>query len=524
MKKRIIYIMCMLLTSVSMMAQDEVKSLVSQFDKAGNRERVTIANTLFSKYIKEVADTVFRYDNSVDQNYLEGTVYYWAAEYSNNRAQYGQAALYVNHALPLYKKYGDHGEYSDCLALAGAVYTRMGDFATAVKFQEECLALDRKSGDKQLVSSSLNNIAATCISAGMIDHAEKYILEAIRIERELNRPATLTVRLGMASEIFTRKGNYDTALQMADEALKTETAKGNPDKVPVRQSQLAAVLTGMGKTQQAMQLLRESEKGLRATGNNNSLAIVLNQMGEIEVSQGNDASAVNHLRESVKLCQETGNLTIELKARHTLCKALRATDPQAAMAELEQYATLKDSVYSTEAAQSMSLFNVKYETAEKEHSIELLEEQVKNNHLMLGILGIVLLTAAVVALLMWRLAAARGAKNRTLIKANLLKDELLEIAKKQSAHGDEQQKITQVAHEMGNMGEMPQVKITKRENEVMLLCCDGLQAKEIADKLNISQRTVETHKTNLFKKLGINNTVELVRYAQAIGAMQDKKG
>ncbi len=525
-----------MLAAPGMMAQDEVKSLLNKFDRADANSRVQISNTLFSKYIKEVADTVFHYDNSVNQNYLEATTYYWAAEYANFHTQYSQAALYVNHALPLAQKHFKGSEYSDCLALAGAIYTRMGDFATATKFQEECLALDRKSGDKELISSSLNNIAATCISAGMINHAEKYILEAIEIERSLNRPATLAIRTGMASEIYTRKGDYDMALQMAQEALELEKTQGKADKVPLRQSQLAAVYTGMGKTTQAMQLLRDAETGLRKTGNNNSLAIVLNQMGEIEVSQGNDASAVTHLRESVKLCQETGNITIELKARHTLCKALRSTNPQDAMTELEQYAALKDSVYSTEAANSLALFNVKYETAEKEHNIDMLEQQVKNNHLMMIILVVALIAAAVVATLLWRLARSREMRNKTLIKANLLKDELLEIAQaaqhkaEQAAidHGkdsqaaasatEEHNKIAQVAQEMGSMGEMPQVKITKREREVMLLCCDGLLAKEIAERMNISQRTVETHKTNLFKKLGINNTVELVKYAQAIGA------
>ena len=82
------------------------------------------------------------------------------------------------------------------------------------------------------------------------------------------------------------------------------------------------------------------------------------------------------------------------------------------------------------------------------------------------------------------------------------------------------EQITQLAQEMGSIGEMPQVKITRREREVMKLCCEGLLAKEIADRLNISQRTVETHKTNLFKKLGINNTMELVRYAQVTGEIK----
>ncbi|MDD2595816.1 MAG: response regulator transcription factor [Bacteroidales bacterium] len=57
------------------------------------------------------------------------------------------------------------------------------------------------------------------------------------------------------------------------------------------------------------------------------------------------------------------------------------------------------------------------------------------------------------------------------------------------------------------------INFTERELEVIKLCCDGLLCKEIADKLFVSVRTVEVHKANIFKKLGINNSVELVRYA-----------
>jgi len=55
--------------------------------------------------------------------------------------------------------------------------------------------------------------------------------------------------------------------------------------------------------------------------------------------------------------------------------------------------------------------------------------------------------------------------------------------------------------------------LSVRELEIVKLCAQGYSAKQIADKLFISTRTVETHKNNLFKKLGFSKTSELVKFA-----------
>jgi DNA-binding NarL/FixJ family response regulator len=55
--------------------------------------------------------------------------------------------------------------------------------------------------------------------------------------------------------------------------------------------------------------------------------------------------------------------------------------------------------------------------------------------------------------------------------------------------------------------------LTKRQREVLQLLAEGYLAKEIADKLNISTRTVEYHKYRMMKDLGLKTAAELIRYA-----------
>ena len=56
-------------------------------------------------------------------------------------------------------------------------------------------------------------------------------------------------------------------------------------------------------------------------------------------------------------------------------------------------------------------------------------------------------------------------------------------------------------------------QLTARQLEVLRLILDGLRMKEIAATLNLSARTVETHKYQMMQTLGVESTAELVKYA-----------
>ncbi len=55
--------------------------------------------------------------------------------------------------------------------------------------------------------------------------------------------------------------------------------------------------------------------------------------------------------------------------------------------------------------------------------------------------------------------------------------------------------------------------LSKREIEILKLICKEYSNQEIAEKLFLSISTVETHRKNLIAKLGVNNTVGLVKFA-----------
>jgi DNA-binding NarL/FixJ family response regulator len=55
--------------------------------------------------------------------------------------------------------------------------------------------------------------------------------------------------------------------------------------------------------------------------------------------------------------------------------------------------------------------------------------------------------------------------------------------------------------------------LSKKEIEILRMLCEGFSIKQISEKIFISIRTVETHRSNIRKKLKIHNTADLVKYA-----------
>lgn len=73
---------------------------------------------------------------------------------------------------------------------------------------------------------------------------------------------------------------------------------------------------------------------------------------------------------------------------------------------------------------------------------------------------------------------------------------------------------------LGPDGSSPREQLTNREQTILLQLAQGKSNRDVAAALDISVRTVETHRKNIKRKLGISSTAGLTRYALEHGVLQ----
>jgi len=71
---------------------------------------------------------------------------------------------------------------------------------------------------------------------------------------------------------------------------------------------------------------------------------------------------------------------------------------------------------------------------------------------------------------------------------------------------------------------LPHTTLSNREFQVFQLLVSGVAVSEIADRLNLSVKTVSTHKARLMEKMGLDNQADLIRYAIRHRLVEDSAG
>lgn len=422
--------------------------------------------------------------------------------------KYQEAATLLVDVLPEVRESEDQELLAECLSTLAASYCRMGAFNLALNAQRECYSIDLDAGDPSAISSSLNNLAAICLSLEDYAQATDFIMEAIWHEEPLGDEGTLAIRYGIASEVLLKAGRVDEAVEYASRALELDRKGGRTLKEAVRKSQLAAALTENGSLQEAATLLDEAIPVFERENSRNSLSISLRELGRINRLQGNTARAAQYYRRALEISTELGNKNHIKSICKDLAETLRETDPKSALGYMRQAMEYSDSIFTTQTFRQIAELRMENEIAAKDREITDQRKALRNRLTYIVLLLFLLILLGVVVSLQIRNSAIQKKNNEILSESARLKDKLLSLGI--STDSTQEGTAKEILKHLEELGQKPHTMLTAREREVAEYCCKGMLTKDIAEKMNLSHRTVETHKNNIFRKLGINTTVELV--------------
>lgn len=101
-----------------------------------------------------------------------------------------------------------------------------------------------------------------------------------------------------------------------------------------------------------------------------------------------------------------------------------------------------------------------------------------------------------------------------------LEKAIYSVAEKDFYHNDLVATVLRKNVKEKRSGQRPmfrQTDLTEREKEILVLTCQELTIREIGQRLSLSENTVRNHRVNIMEKIGVNNTVGLVKYAYDAG-------
>lgn len=113
----------------------------------------------------------------------------------------------------------------------------------------------------------------------------------------------------------------------------------------------------------------------------------------------------------------------------------------------------------------------------------------------------------------WATQAVKAGASAFLLKESAGDELLTAIQQVLQGHVYLAAPVTKAVIEQMGSGGPPVPQLTARQIEVLRLIVKGQRMKEIASTLNLSTRTVETHKYEMMQVLRLHSTAELVRYA-----------
>ena len=373
----------------------------------------------------------------------------------------------------IYKKLDLQREYSNVLGALGQLIYLQGDFATAWTMLKESEALCRSLGSDWELASVLRRLGYVMLGQNDLAEAATYAQEGLAHARGLGDKYLLAMLLLTLGDIAASQNNLERAVELDQEGLNLARELGHKSLISIAVQNLGYLVAQQGNLAQAMLRTQEGLKLARELGDRISITATLHTLGFLAAQRNDIARASEYYHEGLAVAREIGNeqeIGLHLIG---LAEVAMAEERPRQAARLFGAA---EKVLDTEADLNVN------ERAAYERGIEKVR----------GILGEETFAT---------LRIEGGA---------MTPEEALAAPEEAPARGTmvprQTSPITAPSYPDG---------LTHREVEILRLLATGHTVAQIAGQLVISQRTVTTHITSIYRKIKVNSRSAATRYAIA---------
>jgi len=410
-----------------------------------------------------------------------------------------QAELPLKHSVALARSVGDRWCLSHALALLGNVHLRIGTPATARTEFEKSIRVARRAADEQGLKIALTMSGQAAVDWGEYDVAAKRLAEALTVAVRLREPyAVLAARLPLG-RLAVCRGDYAKAFDLLTRSHTESLEVGSPSL-----SVWANALLGRLHVDQGLGDAARAHFNAAVREDPRSIAVLLG-LGELAILDRSWQVARTSLEEAHHILHRTGSRLGMTQVFTALSRLSRAEgDPRRALLLISQ--ALREGVATS------SLPDV----AEALEVAAGLYAQGGVNDRAIRVFG------AGSALRM-RIGHTRAPIRQAQFEADValahegVDEETFRALWDQGAGLSARRAAAQVVR-----GPTARVRpssgwgsLTKAELEVTRWAADGYTNGEIGARLRLSPRTIETHLTHVFAKLGMQSRRELTRAVKA---------
>jgi predicted ATPase/DNA-binding CsgD family transcriptional regulator len=399
-----------------------------------------------------------------------------AANLAHMQSDNDRAEALAEESLALCRELRDTGGIAHSLRLLGVSAARRGSLAAARSLWEEALTFFREVGDKESAALSLFNLAWLVIDQGDYAQGRALLEESLALHRELGNKGGIASSLQLlARALFDSKDDPATVRALLEESLVLFREVG--DKVGIEtfyflSGQLAL---SQGDIATARRLSEQSLVINREVGHREHTAESLSLLARVEVRQGDDVAARALYERSLAVVKE-GNYKWDIALYLEGLAGVVATQGEPAWA-----ARLYGAVEVLRDALSVPIPPV--HRAEYERSVAATRTQLGEQAFAAAWAEGRLLTPE-------QALAARGPVTMTTLAP--AEPSTVPHAPKATTYPE---------------------GLTTREVEVLRLVAQGMTNEQLAKQLVISPRTVNTHLTSIFSKIGVSTRSAATRYA-----------